>query len=511
MRTSEQAKLFEYYETTQKSPIHSQVFEKLENNENSKAKTFKALIRETSVYKYFVELKKDVLTSKNYLNFEKVHGLFLAKSGQFLRELRLKHQRRLKDIAKIVGVSKSLVSDWEHNRRKIPFIKLVKIAEVSGVPKETINSLIDQGVFAPKNINLTIKFEKVRDIVHHFSPQTVGHRVSLINCSKETLSNIKDKFKMSSLSSSKYIKSKNLHNYLKTFFRYIKIPKIHPPLTSEVKHWYENGVDLKNAIIIPCLQSDGGIEQHRYPRLQFFGKNKSLHDYFVDAMYFEYNELPSSYLNNRGTCYGTGYRRKAAKGIIDEVMNLAGNSKTSPANRQSVEDYLSEPQPHLNYLINTSKIEQQIALRIWASTEGSITMCKQKGYIVPDLTIACSHPDIVTQLQQIARQCNINFTKRRIECNWSGISGLYTRALSSCREFLKLGNFLKGVSISSKSSYHKGIDKDILLLGILEVIIREKSNHQLSNLSLKEIHNEINKIIENKEYNTIDYYINFFS
>ena len=70
----------------------------------------------------------------------------------------------------------------------------------------------------------------------------------------------------------------------------------------------------------------------------------------------------------------------------------------------------------------------------------------------------------------------------------------------------------RDVKISSNSPYHEGIDKDILLLGILEFKKRRKTDASYRKLTLKDAHHKINKIIENREYESEnDYYIEYFS
>jgi transcriptional regulator with XRE-family HTH domain len=517
MVASKQVKLFKNLISTNNDTNYSQINEKLENNEKSDPTTFKALIRETSVNKYIVELKKNVTTSSGYLDLVKIPDLYVIGAGHFLRKLRLGNKLCQKDIARVIGVARAYVSRWEKNNRSIRLDKLIRIAEVCGVSKDRIYLLIDQGKITLKSA-LPVKFEQIRDIIPHLSPNksAVKWQITLINCSKETLSTIKATInvKLHKKTSSRIIYSKELHNYLTTFFQYDKVPKINPPLTSEVKRWYEKGVDLKRAIICPCLQTDGTVSQgNQNYMLKFVGHNKILHDYFVDAMYFEYNELPTSYFlySDAVSCRITVYVQKIAKEIINEIMKLAGNTKTKPAVRQTVEDYLNEPQPHLNYLEDAYKTEQRIALRIWLSTEGCISLSRHDGLIYPELSIACSHPDLAIQLQQIGRRLNIPFSKSRSKRKWSGIASLANATTRGCIEFLKHGGFIKGVRISSKSPYHVGINKDVLTLGILEFKKREKINKKLRSLSLKRVHDEINKIIKNREFRSKSYYIKYFS
>jgi hypothetical protein len=83
-------------------------------------------------------------------------------------------------------------------------------------------------------------------------------------------------------------------------------------------------------------------------------------------MHFVYNEFPTAYfMGPSSNTLRTEYKNKAIKKIRDEIMNLAGNAKTCPATGQSIFEYLKEPQPHVHYLMDASKTEQKIALRIW--------------------------------------------------------------------------------------------------------------------------------------------------
>jgi transcriptional regulator with XRE-family HTH domain len=492
--------------------IHPQINDKPVNNEYSTSTTFKAIIYETSVYQYIVELKENVFTEQGFLDLVKVPGLRVAGTGQFLKNLRLKSKLLQKDIAELFGVSISQVSYQERNGNTIPLQPLIEIAHARGTSRDAIYLSIAQGEFSIKNVALPVNFEKIREIAGYLSPSKYG--INITKCPKEILSTIKATLNVHiSQGSPKRISSKELHNYLTTFFHYTKVPKINPPLTEEVKHWREQGVDLKRMVIIPCLQSDGTSKQKQRHDLTFLGNSQILHDYFLDAMHYEYNELPTAYFVNKSgssSCYTTFNQNSVTK-ILNEIMKLAGNTKTSPAIGQTVEDYLKEPQPHLDYLINASETELKIALRIWASTEGYISINRSKGLIYPMLGIACAHPDLATAPQQIAKQFNIKFTKKRSKNTWSGIKVLVALTISSCIAFLKLGGFIKGVEVSSNSRYHKGFNKDVLLLGILEFIKRERNKDFYRNLPLKEVHNEINKIIENKEYKSADYYIEYFS
>jgi len=470
---------------------------------------FKKLIRETSVYKYYVELKENVFTEQGFLDLARVTDLYVNGAGQFLKDLRKKSGLRLIDAAKLLNISLYRLNKWENNSRGIPIQFLVKLVENYGISRDTIYSLIDQGKFITKT-NLPVKFDKIRDIIKYLSvPPRRRQSVIILKCPPKVIKQIKALgFKIKPWGRSLCINSKKLYDYLLTFFCYIKVPKIDPPLTDEVKLLYERGDDLKRAIIIPCLQSDGSMQHSQFmTRIEFTGNNRSLHDYFVDSMYFEYNQFPTSYFTRN---FYTAYSQSARE-IGDEIIKIAGNTKTSPANGQTIEEYLKEPQPHLNYLINASKTVQMMALRSWASAEGCISISRDKGGIFPVFIISCTHPALTCQLQQIAKQLNINLKLSKSKKKWSGVLGLETHSRKDLLAFLRIGGFIKGIKIGSTSLYHKGINKEVLTLGILEYIRQRRMNKWPKELPTSTHHYNVNKIVRNREYKAADYYIDYFS
>ena len=329
----------------------------------------------------------------------------------------------------------------------------------------------------------------------------------MLKCPYRVLQEIKKYFRINQYGRNFRIHSKSLHDFLTTFFSYTRICKINPPLNSEIKNWHTNGIDLKRAIIYPNLQSDGSVAK----KIFFCGYSRSLHDYFVDAMYYEYNILPTSYFLESSNCVPSTYYELSTTEIRDEILKFVGNAKTHPAAGQSVKEYLKEPQPNLDYLITASKIEQQIALRIWASTEGCISIGGGKAKLRPYFMISCTHPTLISQLKEIAGRHNLHMLIKRSRNTWSGISGIYSTSRRILLEFLKLGGFIKGVKISSHSRYHEGISKDILILGILEYIRQRYMNKWPKKLPKNVHHHNINKIIRNREFKSANYYIDWFS
>lgn len=472
----------------------------------------------TSVWSHECKLKKDALTIQNYIDLVKVTGLYVSDAGPFLRELRMKNQLRLKDIAELVEVTPTDVCAWEKNRKRMSLRVLVKIAENFDISRDKIYSMIENGEIKTKLPATLIRFDKIRDIVPFLLPcDGINPSVYLRKCKDETLKKVEETLNFKLAYRSKRINSNRaviyswlFHRYLKTFFSYSKFPKIIPPLTNEVETWSKKGLDLRYTVILPLLQTEGCITI-KHPLICFWGNNRSLHDLFVDAMYFQYGLLPSSYYRYNKNSYVTDYTQKSEKAekIQNELLTICGNTKTKSDYRQTVEEYLKEPQPHLNYLRKST--EAQIALRIWASAEGCISIHRHKTFVYPVLNISCAHPILVNQLKKISKKFQMHFNILRSKTKWSGFTGLGSTSIKNILNFLRIGGFIKRVEISSHSKYHKGIAKDILTLGILEFKKREKTSPHLRKLSIKKVHYEINKIVKNNEYNSADYYIEYFS
>ena len=492
--------------------MSQRIKENSENDQNPNPNDCKILQRETSIYKYYVELKEDAITEQGYFDLAKVPGLYVDRTAQFLKNLREQMGLSQLKFAKKLGINKWAFINWERNRKRVPLTKLVEIAKFAGLSKDRIYSLIDQGIFK-LNAPLSGKFEKIRDVIQFLKPPRRRHKnVTVLRCPPKIIEQIeKLGFQVKRSGRGMRLNSTRLYDYLTTLFHYSKIPKINPPLTTDVKSWFDQGVDLKRAIIIPCLQSDGcsGKSQYYLTRLSFVGNCKILHNFFVDSMHYAYKLFPSCYFAHKNYVPVTIYQQQR-NDIKEEIIKLAGNTKTSLAHGQTIDEYLKEPQPHLNYLINSGKNEKSIAFRIWASTEGAISIIGSKTGICISFKIGCAHPKLVRDLQQVVRQLQINLKIEKAKENWSGILGLSTYAMKNLIEFIRIGGFISDVRISSNSPYHEGIPKDILALGILEYFRQRKMNKWPKKLPISTHHDNINKIVRNKEFNSADYYINYY-
>ena len=140
--------------------------------------------------------------------------------------------------------------------------------------RDNVYSMIDQGKFSLSTA-LPLRPQAIQDIIPYLVPhQPNDQKVTILNCPETVMFRIKTI--TTNLWKTHYlyqINSKDLNLYLKAFFQYNKEYKIQPPLTNEVKHWHENGVDLIKAVIIPLLQTDGSCIEN-FP--EFYGNNKIL-------------------------------------------------------------------------------------------------------------------------------------------------------------------------------------------------------------------------------------------
>ena len=481
-----------------------------------------AIINETSVYKEYSILKEDTLTSNGYFDLIQIPNLRVY-AGKLLKLIRLKLNLTQKEFSNRFKLSKLALYQWEHNRAAIPLRTLIKIAEDYGMNKEGIYQLIKKkNIFTKKDINLSFKFKDILSILPFIS--TRGKNDLIIKqTGKDYVNKISKLFNVKIYHSTNkqfVINSVDLHNFFAAFFDKISVPKIDPLLTNFVENI--KNVDLRKAIICPLLQTDGCGCFDKRKKLYFISfKNisKELHNIFVDSIYLAYNEfLPSSYLlkdklkdDKNSECYVTRYAGIEFQTIYGDLINLCGNFKTSIYHSQNSEDYEKEDKPHLGYLLNAKKIEKIIALRIWASTEGAIIPMRRNkgGLIVPKLQISCANKELLFQLEKVATSVGLHFTIRNEK--GKGYKCLYNMAISCALSFLRFGGFVEEVKISKSSKYYEGINKQDLVYATLEYMVRERKNSSLRKLSMKDVHRRIRKIVKNKEFKRLDYYIRFFS
>ena len=255
------------------------------------------------------------------------------------------------------------------------------------------------------------------------------------------------------------------------------------------------------------MLSDGGEKPQN--RLFFSGASKQIHKIWSDAFYQEYSCLPSSFLLPYKSIFVTTH--KVSDKIMTELKRVCPNFKTSPRNK-SKELYLSISQPSIKYIFTRPKLEQQIAIRLWANTEGSIgiRLDKKNKLITPYFQIACANPSIIKELQRLCKINMLNLTIIKDKKNWAGVGRLKSTSIKSAINFLKMGGFIKGTKISSKSKSFKGLDKQEVLFGILEFMLKQRKEDKYRIDDMNKIYKHIKDIVLKKEFKEESYYLDSF-
>lgn len=471
--------------------------------------------KQGTVFNYKIVLKRENLTKSGYFDLTKISSLRII-DNVFLKLIRKEHKLRQKDIAIILGVPLRTVIGWECYKKAMPYKLLVQLSHKLKIGENEFYSLIKNSEFTfgehhgKNRVKLPLKPEEF-EMIKYIRP-IEPDRVYLVKNTPEQLkagllkkfSIDEDYFNKTGLIT---IYSYLLNRFIKTFYSYKKELKLKFPLSKEVPEWIKANVNLTKAVIIPLLITDGGEK----PACIFCsGASDIVHDIWSDAVYYEFDHLPSSFKLPYRTIFITSHR--LPKDLLVKIKNFSPSFKTSPINETS-EAYFRLPQPSISYLKTSSKLEQQIALRLWAITEGSISIHNDKrgGLITPSLKIACAHPNLVKELKEIAKLNNLNMSSLKGYNVWSGVSGLQTSAINSIVNFLKIGGFVRGVKVAkSRSPYFGGFDKQDVLLGILEFMKRQREDERYRFSDIEKINKHIRAIILSKHFRDEKYYISYF-
>ena len=471
--------------------------------------------REGTVFSYKIFLKKQNLTKQGYFDLKKIKNLRILDNG-FLKIIRKIYNKTQKDISLMASVPLRTEIGWESYKKALPFNKLIKICEKLNLSAKEVYELIKNSEFTFGNhhgknrVRLPLKPEEF-DIDKYLTP-IKPNKVYVI---KNTPSKIKEKI-IREFSIDDYYLDKSgllviysylLHNFLKTFYGYKKELLLKFPLTDEIPYWMKKKINIIKSVLIPLLLTDGG---EKPSGLFCSGESDIVHSLFTDSFYYEFNKLPSSFKLSYKTIFITNYR--LFKDDIDVIKKFCLNFKTAPRNELKAE-YLNLSQPTISYLLERPRLEQQIALRLWAITEGSISIhnSKREKLITPNFRIACAHPNLTEELRILARFNGINMSIKKSNSTWSGIGGLQTSSIKSVINFLKIGGFIRGVRVvKSRSKVFGGFDKQDVLLGVLEFMKKQRKQSIYRTSNIQKINKWIRDIIRNKEFENEQYYIKYF-
>ncbi len=427
-----------------------------------------SIFSETTVWKETVTPK----INDGFYDFAKL-GVRIFGLGQTIKSWRTSAGfSQNKIVAKIGLKSRFQLMDYESGNVGIPLPKLIKWAALCDKYSEFCFML--PSIKFSRNrreITLPINYSQINEIVHFLKPENDRVvKVSLV-ASKKDLHRISKIFtvKINFLKSFRTINSKALVVFLNTFYIYKKECKLKFPLTKIVPQLIKQKIDLRKAIILPLLQSDGSGSKKEF---WLNGKCIGLHNVFADAVYYSYGLLPSGYFydSSGDGCYKTSFISKTA---TIELLNLGGSFKSEPAKHQSAKDFLTEIQPHMNYLKNSSLLEKQVAFRSYASAEGYIGHTGKH----PKFQIACANPSLSEYVKKLSGDIGISLSPYAAKNTWSGLGHLTTGKIQKIIQFKKIGGFFPGMKISGVTKYLEGVEKNDVLKIVLnhnQKIIKNK-------------------------------------
>lgn len=470
--------------------------------------------REITVFCHKIYVKKENITKEGYFDLKKIPSLRIIDNN-LLKKIRDKYNKTHNDLALIAKVPIRTEIGWESYKKALPFDKLLLICNRLGLKEKKVYKLIKNSEFTFGNhhgknrIRLPLKPDEFK-IANYLVPLEPEKVYVIKNTPREIRDKIFKEFSVDNYYLKKsgliVIYSYLLYEFLKTFYDYKKELLIKFPLTKEVPYWINRRVNLTKSVIIPLLLTDGGEK----PACVFIsGESNIVHDIWSDAFYYEFNKLPSSYKLPYKNIFITSHRLPID--ILGKIKKICPNFKTAPRN-ETLENYQKLLQPTISYLHKISKLEQQIVLRLWTITEGSISIrnSKSEKLITPNLRIACAHPTLTKELQEIAKNNEINMSIKKGN-TWSGIGGLQTTSITSVVNFLKISGFIRGVKVAkSRSNIFGGFDKQDVLLGILEFVKSQRENSFYKTDNIQKINKWIRDIIKNREFKDENYYIKYF-
>ncbi|MBU1245487.1 MAG: hypothetical protein ABIJ20_02920 [Nanoarchaeota archaeon] len=287
----------------------------------------------------------------------------------------------------------------------------------------------------------------------------------------------------------------------KTLSRKRKIP------IGNKKHIIENwknkfGREGLIDILAITLLTDGE-GNYKYKTIGLANTDIDLLEIFVNLLE-ELNLNPRIKVDKRTNVKTVFSRQNKAREILKEVYKRTPTTKHQPQRgKQSWQQYSKETQPTLSPFYGKPTELIKLLFRIGISFEGCVVMSKtKKRYGRPLLQFTCFHPILIKEWQNLAEIIGIKMIKNG--------NVLHTNNFKSVTNFLKIGGFIEGSKAGGNSRYFKGIEKNKIFLAMLEYSHR-KGNDPYTEKSLPTINKEVRKIIDNKEFNTPNFYIKYFS
>lgn len=242
------------------------------------------------------------------------------------------------------------------------------------------------------------------------------------------------------------------------------------PQSKFVKNLVERGLENKfPSLIAIMLLTDGNAGMYsrgRNPAMEYSGRDVCLHHIFADLIYSAFELKPDYFFNKR--CVTSYQGRKILK-ALEELLVYSPSFKTGPANSQTVEEYLFEAQPKLDFLYGEADEILIPSIRLAMSAEGCIRAAihRNGGTVAPILSFACVHPRLVAQWKVLFQAVGMKFHVKKDSRTWSGLGGLDSYLSQTSEIFLSMGGFVDNVRVTRKSTHLHGSRKNSILKAVL--------------------------------------------
>ena len=317
-----------------------------------------------------------------------------------------------------------------------------EFARCIGVPRRTLRNWLKETRFLPESVfNQLVKTsataEKYTSHIKHFLPDNWGTRKGGVARLKQIIH--KDGDTITHMKKMHQRRSESCNP------NYVKLPFEKKPMIK-----YDNPLPL----LAVMLLTDGYHKPAKY--ICYCSKDEALIDVFYE-------------LANKCNCQSTkAYKRRDGRievfayGIPDRtILSLSPSYKTSPSRGQAVRNYLKQPQPTAEFLMQYNKNTMLQAVRLAMSADGYVSAGKHGEDVV--LGLSCAHPHLTREWEHIFHLLNLKANIHSKKSTWSGIGGLRTKNKAVLTRFRDHGGFLDGVKISRKSPNHSGLEKNHVL------------------------------------------------
>lgn len=274
---------------------------------------------------------------------------------------------------------------------------------------------------------------------------------------------------------------------------------------NRVKSWLNNfGIEGLKDILTVIFLTDGSSDlKNKIVRLA--NSDAVFLSIFIDLLN-KLNLEPRETLDKRKNTLRVIFaRNNKVKRTLEEIrLTRTPTTKHQPQRgTQNWEIYLKEEQPTLSFLFDRNKKLLELLFRIGISLEGAVFINKKHERIFPMLNFTCFHPILIKEWKELMEQLGFQINVRK--------NVLRIRNVLSILNFLMIGGFIEGVVNCGKSRYFKGIEKNKVLLGILEYAYQEREELIPKETNTIKINNTIKKIIQNNQYKEKEFYIAYFS